>query len=297
MGGCIEGNPWEEIDLTNDKPFVLKCDKNQVIENNERWRTVNSKRRHKLRTELFPMPIIGNTDEAEIFLLQANPGVALAPLSNTSVSERYKGIEYFRRAVEQSLHQNFDTDYPFYFLDPELHRINGSFWWRTILSDLLEAVAIKKLEQEYDLEPSDNDSFFDVLNRDAVSEVLDESDDMYNVQTVKDEFSREIYETVSNNICAVELHGYRSLNYRTPDPMFTSSSHFQAKIVADALKDEKKHVVLMKANDDWKELIDDVGEGFENRDQVYTLSSNQNSKISRNNLEGDGAFDKIVRVF
>lgn len=264
-----QNNPWQKIDFKKDEEYVcpkyLKDDRDIIDEENDRSHKAKSKRKYKLRTDLFPMPFVGEIEESEIFLLQANPGASLGTATNEPPSKKCQLFESYRVRVEKCLRQNFsEGDYPFYFLDPEIWWVHGSYWWRETLGDLIEAVAINQLEVE---------------GRDGIYKMLEEGTDF-----------RPIYKLTSKKICAVELYGYRSKNYRRPQEWF-ESCEFQAQIVNHAINQDKQ-IILMRAEKDWKKLLTDSdvelsGEELAQYENCMTLSSKQNSKISSNNLESD----------
>jgi hypothetical protein len=111
-----DNNPWKIQELCDSKEKVLPDDKRKIDKNETgRCQTAHTRRSKKLRLELCPMPFVGDIEEANVYLLQANPGVGLAPLSEKNVSAKSEIKDEYREKICNCLKQEFDGyDYPFY---------------------------------------------------------------------------------------------------------------------------------------------------------------------------------------
>jgi hypothetical protein len=96
-----------------------------------RFRT-NDKRLH---LSLFPMPYLGSLREAKVILFLMNPSFGERDYS----FEDRAGI---RGRLERNLYQEFEDDFPFLFLDPNLSESGGFKWWQKPLRPLLEVLTV-----------------------------------------------------------------------------------------------------------------------------------------------------------
>lgn len=115
------GNPWAR--LPHSPPFVLDADEISVLAFNRR-----AKADHRLRFTLLPGPFAGDP-AASIVFLGLNPGVS-------KDDAKYQAAPAFRDAIRHNL-VHAPSEYPFYFLNPDLSA-PGCEWWRKRLSSLLK---------------------------------------------------------------------------------------------------------------------------------------------------------------
>lgn len=254
----LDENPWKDFDYNGEgKDNCLAKDESAIDTNNDRFQKSHTERNNKVYKQLCPLPFVGDIEHADVYILQANPGLMLPPLSDDPVPVE-KRSKPFTDRIEACLHQEFeDMSYPFYFLDPEIWHINGSIWWRTNLEPLLQQLA----EEEGEVDTNG------VLKEDGNAETY--------------------YRHLANKLCAVEIHGYRSNNFRKPKPPIPSSD-FSCSIVEHAM--EKDSVVLLtRSKNWWYEHVDEL----KDYDQLIETNSPQNVTISENNISNNG-FRKVL---
>lgn len=123
-------NPWINLDIVETRIHPL--DKEIVDEFNQK-----AKQEFQFCRQLLPDPYIGNI-KAKVLVLALNPGLS---------EEDYKTHkdQFFRKHYKKNLYQQ-QSDYPFYYLNPELD-CPGSKWWRNKLRWLLEKTDEKYLAQ------------------------------------------------------------------------------------------------------------------------------------------------------
>lgn len=123
-------NPWINLDIEETRIHPL--DKEIVDEFNQK-----AKQEFQFCEDLLPDPYIGSL-KAKVLVLALNPGLS---------EDDYKthAEESFRDLYKKNLYQQ-DSEYPFYYLNPELN-CPGSKWWRNKLRWLLEKNDAKQLAQ------------------------------------------------------------------------------------------------------------------------------------------------------
>jgi hypothetical protein len=245
------------------------------------------------------MPFVGDIEEANVYLLQANPGVELAPLSEKSVSAKSEIKDEYRDRICNCLKQELDGyDYPFYFLDPDLWWTGGSVWWRDKLSVLIYYVAAEMWKDEIEEFSEDGSAIRRQDKTNDLKKILLKylSETYKNDEEKREEKVNDVYKKIAQNICAVEIHGYRSQNYQSPKEFFPSSK-FQVEIVKQAL-DENKLVVMMRSESEWKSLFEVFSKNPAQLDdkKILKLKNPRNVNISPKNF-GDGIedFKKLVK--
>lgn len=126
-------NPWKN--LPDAVPYVLEQDRYVIHEINYKYG--DSPR--KIQTQLMPEPFIGNI-EAPIIILTKNPGFDKLndPFWHTQ--------EKLQRLARINLFQE-PSDYPFYFLNPEIHHSPGAVWHREKLRTLINKTSLIKVAQ------------------------------------------------------------------------------------------------------------------------------------------------------
>lgn len=255
----LEENPWKGFQYNGDQDNnYLEKDEDAIDEHKKRFQTRHTERNNKFYTQLCPMPFVGDIQDAEVYILQANPGLMLPPLANDPVPIE-KRSEEFQDRIENCLHQDFENmSYPFYFLDPEVSHIIGSVWWKDKLGPLLTRLA----EREGNI---------------AKNGVLEEDVD-----------PEKYYRHLANNICAVEIHGYRSKHFRKPKPPIPSSK-FNRQIVQHAM-DNEKLILLTRSKNWWYENVDEL----KDYDRLIETNSPQNVKISEKNISDDGFREELI---
>ncbi|RKE04172.1 hypothetical protein [Marinifilum flexuosum] len=123
-------NPWRN--LNTDVTSIHPLDMQAVDEFNSQ-----AKEEYQFCKTLLPDPYIGNL-KANVLFLALNPGLS---------AEDYQthADEQFRFLYKQNLTQ-VKSDYPFYYLHPELN-CPGSKWWRSKLRWFLEVIDDKSLSK------------------------------------------------------------------------------------------------------------------------------------------------------
>ena len=112
-------NPWKELPLI--PPFLLPIDRASI----DRFAISYN----KIRLDVLPCPYLGNPQNANIYLLNFNPSFADSVLKDNR-NQNY--IIQVRRSFA------FQSDYPFWALDPNLSECSGYRWWSIILKQLLD---------------------------------------------------------------------------------------------------------------------------------------------------------------
>ncbi|MFA8436796.1 MAG: hypothetical protein ACEPOZ_20000 [Marinifilaceae bacterium] len=121
-------NPW--LSLNFEETRIHEMDQTIVEEFNRK-----AKKEVQFCTQLLPDPYIGSL-EADVLVLALNPGLSEEDYATHS------DIKY-RQLYKENLYQKV-TEYPFYYLNPELD-CPGSRWWNRKLRWLLEKVDRKQL--------------------------------------------------------------------------------------------------------------------------------------------------------
>ncbi len=124
------GNPW--IHLPTEPDYVLESDRKHVEEFN-----TGARDEHKIHLDLFPEPYIGQCG-APVVLLGLNPGY---DANDCKIHRNQRFAELSRANLEHNL--KFMGEFPFYFLNPELKKLNGSEvpgskWWTQRLGHLVK---------------------------------------------------------------------------------------------------------------------------------------------------------------
>lgn len=123
-------NPWTEI-KNLDKEYVLSCDKDIINRNNQRSED------YKIRYNNPPTPFAGNFENANILLLQLNPGSDIFPGLKPAEDFEFKIFNSLKENILKSLiHEKME--YPFYWLNPEYILTGGFRYWARIFSTLLK---------------------------------------------------------------------------------------------------------------------------------------------------------------
>jgi len=133
-------NPWRN--LPEKAPYVLEQDRYIIREINYEYG--DSPR--KIQTQLFPEPFLGNI-EAPIMVLTKNPGFDELNDPFWHTQERMK------RLVRNNLLQEH-SDYPFYFLNPEIQDSPGAVWHREKLKALIQRTSLIRVAQNVCSVPS-----------------------------------------------------------------------------------------------------------------------------------------------
>ncbi len=92
-----------------------------------------------LHVGLLPMPYVGNLQDATVYILMLNPG--LAPGDYFAEYE----VRQFREAHIRNLRQEFTAgDSPFLFLDPRFAWHPGFTYWHSKFASIAQALAARK---------------------------------------------------------------------------------------------------------------------------------------------------------
>jgi hypothetical protein len=125
-------NPWPKLPKNN--PFILAEDLRQISRhglapNDLGW-----------KTELLPVPYLGNLKRAKIILLCLNPGY------NRNLDKKAHEDKYYYQENLKSL--NFESHTPFYCLDPRFDYSGGYRWWVRLLKPLIREFGLKTLSEK-----------------------------------------------------------------------------------------------------------------------------------------------------
>jgi hypothetical protein len=97
----------------------------------------------KFHVGLYPQPFFGNLQNASVFLLMLNPGLSA---SDYFAEER---CPEYRAALGANLYQeNEESDYPFFFLDPQFAWLSGFEYFHSRLREVLQILATKSSYSE-----------------------------------------------------------------------------------------------------------------------------------------------------
>lgn len=126
-------NPWKNTPL--ESPYILEQDRYLIREMNYKY----GDSLRKIQTQLLPEPFLGNID-APIIMLTKNPGFDALndPFWHTQ--------ERMQRLARANLLQE-PSDYPFYFLNPEIQDSPGAAWHREKLRALIIRTSLLKVSQ------------------------------------------------------------------------------------------------------------------------------------------------------
>jgi len=108
----VTANPW--LDLPSSPPFVAPIDAEPLA---RLRRLLQGK--YELKLDLLPQPWTGSVHTAEVFMLALNPG--FSPDDSTEL----RNEDY---AEQWRLTLSFQTQTPFYFLDPAFNNTGGYRW-------------------------------------------------------------------------------------------------------------------------------------------------------------------------
>jgi len=98
----------------------------------------------RLEFSLIPVPYAGDLAQADIFVLQLNPGLSFADYyAECCVPES-------KMRLESNLRQRFtDVEFPFLYLDPQFCWHSGFSWWEGKFREVAREIAKKKFHGCY----------------------------------------------------------------------------------------------------------------------------------------------------
>lgn len=123
-------NEW--LDIPDQAPYVAPSDASVISKYNE----VIDSDYYKFRTELIPEPYIGDPD-APVYLLSLNPGFSACDID-------WHRQDSFREALMGNLVHR-QSEFPFYYLNPEFAEAPGSDWWLRKLKSLIAETSIHRV--------------------------------------------------------------------------------------------------------------------------------------------------------
>jgi hypothetical protein len=90
------------------------------------------------KNDLFPVPYIGDLRQAKIIFLMLNPGLSEGSNGDYGWDNR----ENYRRFLKNNIQQDFsDTQYPFFYLNPEISEHPGYIYWNTRVKKLSKEIS------------------------------------------------------------------------------------------------------------------------------------------------------------
>jgi len=125
-------NPWLKLPKTS--PFILVEDLKQISRYGLRPESLGWK------TEILPVPYLGNPKKAKIILLCLNPGY------NKSLDRKAQKDKYCFKESIKAL--KFSSKTPFICLDPKLEYTGGYKWWTRLLRSLIREFGLKTLSKK-----------------------------------------------------------------------------------------------------------------------------------------------------
>lgn len=127
-------NFWDDLPITS--PYVLPCD-----------RPILDRFSPKLigdvaiRLDTLPYPYLGNPEMANVLLLALNGGFAPEVLNYISGDPVY--VDQRRKSL------TFESDYPFFYLDPRFDYTLGYQWWHRRLSYFIQRRGQKAVADQF----------------------------------------------------------------------------------------------------------------------------------------------------
>jgi hypothetical protein len=124
-------NPW--IKLSAKAPYILKGDFDIIEKFNKKAKDI-----HKIRYDLLPEPYSGDPFEAEIILLQLNPGTdSIVGYEGEDTDFIVKRFPSYRKDLLKNLLHK-ENKYPFFNLNPEYRLLGGFRYWSQKLSPFIK---------------------------------------------------------------------------------------------------------------------------------------------------------------
>lgn len=124
-------NPWTEINSSN-KEYILNCDKEIIVSHNNQRNN-----ECRIRYNNPPTPFAGNFKNANILLLQLNPGSDIFPGLEPVEDFEFEKFNNLKEDILKSIiHEKME--FPFYWLNPEYILTSGFRYWARIFSSLLK---------------------------------------------------------------------------------------------------------------------------------------------------------------
>lgn len=128
-------NPWTPFDVQS--VYELESDKQAIERFNSHPRR---KPQHKLQTQYFPEPFLGDVLRASVVLLNLNPGV------DETNSVHHQNPIYLDKANKNLTHAF--TDYPFFPLHPDLEGMPCHKWWSKKLGSLIRDSSLEQVSRQ-----------------------------------------------------------------------------------------------------------------------------------------------------
>lgn len=125
-------NPW--LYLPKQQPHILPGDLEVLM----RFNVIPEKL--GLRLEVFPVPYIGNLDEAKIVLLCLNPGFIEQDI------EIYENDKGFNQENLKIL--TFESNPPFFYFNPKFKYTGGYKWWSKILKECINEFGMDEVSRK-----------------------------------------------------------------------------------------------------------------------------------------------------
>ncbi|MGI4788384.1 MAG: hypothetical protein ACRYFS_05985 [Janthinobacterium lividum] len=127
-------DPWG--DLPTNPPYVLPCDKPILDQFSPKLIGDTA-----VRLDTLAYPYLGNPKTADVLLLALNGGFAPEVLNYLSDDPVY--VDQRRKSL------TFESDYPFFYLDPRFSYTLGYRWWRKRLSYFIERQGQKAVANQF----------------------------------------------------------------------------------------------------------------------------------------------------
>lgn len=127
-------NPW--LDLPANAPFVLSQDK--LVLDKYSLKMIGD---HAIRLDTLPYPYLGSPGDASVLLLALNGGFSDQNLHYIQNDPYY--VDQRRRSL------TFESDYPFFYLDPKLSYTLGHQWWYKRLRHFIEEHTLETVASRF----------------------------------------------------------------------------------------------------------------------------------------------------
>ena len=115
-------NPWVNIPVS--APYILAEDEQALLKYEMDPAMIG------LRTELLPVPYVGDIEQANVIFLSLNPGFKLKDIEHDRDNKEFHDQTY--------KNLTFQNKRSFYFLSPEFKVTHACAWWSAILKSQID---------------------------------------------------------------------------------------------------------------------------------------------------------------
>lgn len=236
-------NPWKELSGEIQEEYVLKSDKSNIDEYNEK----HGGNETEIKLDLPPSPIVGNFDNAEYVIVMLNTGYPRTDEDLQTEKDEFKN-DVYRKLVYDCIHRKKETAYNFaidwtfgkaFGLDFE--STGGYRYWRDRLLKYifigLRDEQLKGLLEYYPIS-KDESGFFE--------KILKEKGNAYDKATpIEKDAAKELAQKILTAVCVVEFP-YRSRKFGGFKGLEgTEAYKYFIELLIDSLN-SKKTIILVR---------------------------------------------------